>query len=608
MQDYIVHLIDRVPQKFKTAVVAYLDGLYCLLIYYLTSLSAGFSWSNIDLKMALIFSILNVLLSFIFKNYHIIWDLYSYRNIKSIVLSTLLSSIIIKIVTNGEFQVYFYVLLFLLSFCLISTSRVAYANWRNFLRTEIKGENILVIGAGEAGAQVFLQLKNSPMLKLNPIGFLDDSSEAQKRHIHGAPVLGKVSDIKWIKEKFGVEKALVAIPSAEFSQLRAIYRTALDAGVEVSTLPPLKYILEGKVNPFQIKDIEPQDLLSRDPITLDQTWMNEVFVNKTIMITGAGGSIGSELCCQIAMFSPEMIVLFEQTELFLYELEMKLRLQFPSVTFIPIIGDVRDIASLDSAVSQYTPDLLFHAAAYKHVPLMESNPGEAVVTNVIGTTNAVLVAAKYKVPRVVLISTDKAVNPTNIMGATKRAAEIACQICAEDYPDTKFMVVRFGNVLGSSGSVIPLFKKQIALGGPVTVTHKEVVRYFMSIPEACQLVMQAGSMGSGGELFVLEMGDPVKIFDLATDMIRLSGFKPGVDIQIEFTGLRSGEKLYEELLSDKETTLDTKHPKIRIAKCLKTDQHIRRSMSDIQSISRNTSSETIVKKLKILIPEFTHKP
>lgn len=608
MRDYIVHLIDRVPQKYKSVIVACLDGLYCLMTYYLASLSTGFSWSNIDYKMALIFSILNVILSFVFKNYHIIWDLFSYRDIKSIVLSTLLSSIIIKIAIDGQFQVYFYILLFLISFCLISSSRMVYANWRNFLRVETKGENILIIGAGEAGARVFLQLKTSSILKLNPIGFLDDSFEAQNRYIHGAPVLGKINDIKMIKEKFGVEKALVAIPSAEDSQLRTIYRTAFDAGVIVSTLPPLKYILDGKVNPFQIKNIEPQDLLRRDPITLDQTWMNDTFVNKTVMITGAGGSIGSELCCQISMFSPVMIVLFEQTELFLYELEIKLRLQFPAIIFKPIVGDVRDFSSLDLAVSRYKPDFLFHAAAYKHVPLMEINPGEAVLTNVIGTNNAAMVAAKYKVPRFILISTDKAVNPTNVMGATKRAAEIACQICAEDYPDTKFMVVRFGNVLGSSGSVIPLFKKQIALGGPVTVTHENVVRYFMSIPEACQLVMQAGSIGSGGELFVLEMGDPIKIFDLANDMIRLSGFNPGVDIEIEFTGLRPGEKLYEEMFSDKETTLDTKYPKIRVAKCLKTDHHIRQRMTDIKSISRYASAESISKALKILIPEFDHKP
>jgi len=239
---------------------------------------------------------------------------------------------------------------------------------------------------------------------------------------------------------------------------------------------------------------------------------------------------------------------------------------------------------------------------------MESNPGEAVVTNVMGTTNAAMVAAEHSVSRFVLISTDKAVNPTNIMGATKRVAEIACQICAEDYPKTKFMVVRFGNVLGSSGSVIPLFKKQIALGGPVTVTHKDVVRYFMSIPEAAQLVMQAGAIGCGGELFVLEMGDPVNIYDLATDMIRLSGFTPGAEIKIEITGLRPGEKLYEEMLSDKETTLDTSHPKIRMAKCIKTDEFIRRNMNKIQLITRTSASENIIKDLETLVPEFTHMP
>ena len=608
MQENTIHFIDRIPQKLKTCIVASLDGFYCLIIYYLVLLSSGYSWLGIDFKMGLAFSILNIFLSFSFKNYHIVWDLFSYRDIKSIAWTTFLSSLIIRLVTNGQFQVYFYLLIFFLSFCFISTSRIAYANWRSFLRAEIKGENIVIIGAGEAGAQVFSQLKNSPVLKMNPIGFLDDSSEAQKKHIHGAPVLGKISDIKNVKEKFGVKRALVAIPSGESAHLRTIYRMALDAGVDVCTLPPLKHILDGNVNPFHIKDIELQDLLGRDSIKLDQEVIDKSFAQKTVMITGAGGSIGSELCLQIAMFSPKKIILFEQGELFLYDLEMTLKSRFPAIELIPIIGDVRDFESLDVAVSQYKPDLLFHAAAYKHVPLMESNPMEAVITNVLGTTNAANIAAKYNVARFVLISTDKAVNPTNIMGATKRAAEIACQICGEDYPDTKFMVVRFGNVLGSSGSVIPLFRKQIAMGGPVTVTHKDIVRYFMSIPEACQLVMQAGAMGCGGELFVLEMGDPVKIFDLASDMIRLSGFEPGVDIDIQITGLRSGEKLYEEMLSDKEATLDTKCPKIRIARCLKTDENIRKSMSAVNSLSRNSSAKSIAETLKTLIPEFTHMP
>ena len=371
-----------------------------------------------------------------------------------------------------------------------------------------------------------------------------------------------------------------------------------------NTVPSLSQVLHGKVSPHQIKDIEPEDLLGRDSVNLDEGSTREIFTDKVILVTGAGGSIGSELCFQIAKFSPKKLILFEQTELFLYEIDRKLKSLFPQTSIAAMIGDVRDIETVELAISTYTPSVIFHAAAYKHVPLMEDNPGEAVVTNLIGTNNIASMAAKYSVPRFVLVSTDKAVNPTNVMGATKRAAEIACQIISEDSSSTKFMVVRFGNVLGSSGSVIPLFKQQISNGGPITVTHKDITRYFMSIPEACQLVMYAGALGCGGELYVLDMGEPVKIVDLAGDMIRLSGFKPGIDIKIEYTGLRKGEKMYEELLSDKENTLETVHPKIRVANRTKSDEVSRHKMTNLLRLRKNTDASIVVEALKDLMPEF----
>lgn len=607
MQKNIIEFIDRISQDFKKRLVVLLDTCVCIVIFFFCFIAVGNSYHNFDFQTALSFSILHLLLSFTFKNYQIIWDLFGYRDVQSIALSTFFASCATAAITLSALGIYFYSLLFVLSFFSIIFSRVIYSNWRVLFRERVEGENCLILGAGEAGAQLLLQLKNSPKLKINPVGFLDDSSTVKNRKIHGIPVVGKICDIKKVAKKLGITKALVAIPSGQSAQLRVIYRAVLDAGVELRTLPSLTDILDGKVDPFQIKEIEPQDLLGRAPINLDKEFMNETFFNKTIMITGAGGSIGSELCTQIAQYSPRTMVLFEQTELFLYQTEMNLSAQFPKVNFIATIGDVRDYDSLEKIVSQCKPDVLFHAAAYKHVPLMEKNPGEAVLTNVIGTSNAAIIAGKYSVPRFVLVSTDKAVNPTNIMGATKRAAEMACQICVEDYSETKYMVVRFGNVLGSSGSVIPLFKQQISNGGPITITDERVVRYFMSIPEACQLVMQASAIGCGGELFVLDMGDPVKIVDLAADMIRLSGFEPHVDIEIKFIGLRPGEKLYEEMLSDKELTLETGHPKIRMAKCLKSDHKIREGIANLHSVGRNSDAIFVVKSLQALIPEFTHR-
>ena len=419
--------------------------------------------------------------------------------------------------------------------------------------------------------------------------------------------MGTIGDIGRLKVKFGFSKAIIAIPSATPSQINTIYNLAKQANVDVKLLPSISQILDGKVNTNQIKDIEPEDLLGRDPIYLNDDYVKDIIFNNVALITGAGGSIGSELCFQISKFSPKEIILFEQTELFLYEIEMRIKSLFPNINIVAVVGDVRDIQTVENIISKNKPSIIFHAAAYKHVPLMEENPGEALITNVIGTNNIASMAAKYNVPRFVLVSTDKAVNPTNVMGATKRAAEIACHIISEDFPTTKFMVVRFGNVLGSSGSVIPLFKKQISNGGPVTVTHKNITRYFMSIPEACQLILHAGAIGSGGELYVLDMGEPVKIKQLAEDMIRLNGLEPNVDIKIEYSGLRKGEKMFEELLLDKENTIETIHPKIRAAERTLSDKSTRDKMNDLLLLNKHIKTSEILEALEDLIPEFNHK-
>jgi len=603
----LTKLVDSVSPRLKKYLVITNDFFCLVLIYCISSISFDFVGAFVGFKLALVFGISNILISLLLRNYQIIWALFGVKDVFSIGISIVLSVFIVAVASGFLGGIYFYILLGLMSFYSIIFLRIVYAKWRDVFEYNGEGEKIVILGAGAAGAQIYEQLRSSPSLKINPIGFLDDSLDSQRRTVCGAPVLGTIREIGKVKEKYGVSKGIIAIPSATPLQINAIYSLANVAGVELKILPSLSQILHGKVSPYQIKDIEPADLLGRDPVKLEEGFIREIILDKVILITGAGGSIGSELCFQIAKFSPKKLILFEQTELFLYEIDMKLKSLFPQISIVAMVGDVRDIETVELAISTYTPCVIFHAAAYKHVPLMEDNPGEAVVTNLIGTNNIASIAAKYSVPRFVLVSTDKAVNPANIMGATKRAAEIACQILSEDYSATKYMVVRFGNVLGSSGSVIPLFKKQISNGGPVTVTHKDITRYFMSIPEACQLVMYAGAIGCGGELYVLDMGEPVKIVDLAEDMIRLSGFKPGLDINIEYTGLRKGEKMYEELLSDKENTLETIHPQIRVANCIKSDEVIRYKMTNLLLMGRNTDASIVIKALRDLIPEFSRE-
>lgn len=607
MQKKLPKFVDLVAPQVKKYLVAANDFFCNVLIYYFSSISFDFIGDGVDFNSALIFGISNIVISLFLRNYQIIWGLFGVRDVYSIGISILLSVFLVAIANGFSGGIYFYILLGLMSFYSITFLRIIYSKWRDLFEYHGQGEKVVIIGAGSAGAQIYEQLRSSPSLKINPIGFLDDSLESQRRTVCGSPVLGTIREIGKVRKKFGISKGIIAIPSATPSQINAIYSLAVEAEVELKILPSLSQVLHGKVSPHQIKDIEPEDLLGRDSVNFDEGSSREIFTDKVILVTGAGGSIGSELCFQIAKFSPKKLILFEQTELFLYEIDRKLKSLFPQISIAAMIGDVRDIETVELAISTYTPSVIFHAAAYKHVPLMEDNPGEAVVTNLIGTNNIASMAAKYSVPRFVLVSTDKAVNPTNVMGATKRAAEIACQIISDDSSYTKFMVVRFGNVLGSSGSVIPLFKQQISNGGPITVTHKDITRYFMSIPEACQLVMYAGAIGCGGELYVLDMGEPVKIVDLAEDMIRLSGFKPGLDINIEYTGLRKGEKMYEELLSDKENTLETIHPQIRVANCIKSDEVIRYKMTNLLLMGRNTDASIVIKALRDLIPEFSRE-
>ncbi|WP_237218202.1 polysaccharide biosynthesis protein [Rugosibacter aromaticivorans] len=452
-------------------------------------------------------------------------------------------------------------------------ARFAYRSWKDghlLSVSELGREPLLVLGAGSAGADLLRALHGNRTWRV--VGFLDDDSSKIGRQINEAPVLGQLSDIAATAAAQGVKNVVIAMPQAAANVRRRAAELAAAAGLIVLTVPTMDDLLSGKLIISQLRRVALEDLLGREPIALDEAGLRDLLHQKTVLVTGAGGSIGAELCRQIARFSPQRLVLLDQSELSLYQMEQEFSgPQFATVKHAAryVIGDVKDAARLAEIFAEHRPHVVFHAAAYKHVPLMEAaNAWQAMRNNVLGTLNAARAAMACGASEFVLISTDKAVNPTNVMGASKRLAEAVCQ-ALQKQSQTRFVAVRFGNVLGSSGSVIPLFREQIARGGPVTVTHPEIIRYFMLIPEAVQLVLQAGLFAhrdsEGGKIFVLDMGEPVKIVDLARDMIRLSGLDEHA-IKIEFTGLRPGDKLFEELLADNESTLPTPHPKLRIAK------------------------------------------
>ena len=445
-------------------------------------------------------------------------------------------------------------------------SRLTYRGWKERRLSALMPagrEPVVVLGATETAASLIKDLARSPQWQV--IGVFDDDRAHHNRQIHGATVYGAISDLPALQSRLNVRHAIIAMPEANHSERRRAVDIARTAGLQVLTVPSFDDLISGRVTVSQIRNVELDDLLGRDPVKLDTAGLREWLGARTVLVSGAGGSIGSELCRQIARYRPQRIVLLESNEFSLYTIEQEFVQRFPGVAISAVIGDVKDVQRVRQLFAALRPAVIFHAAAYKHVPLMENdNAWQAVLNNVLGTRVLAEAAIAHGVEKFVLISTDKAVNPTNVMGATKRLAELLCQSLQQP-TGTRFVIVRFGNVLGSTGSVIPKFREQIAAGGPVTVTHPEITRFFMSVPEAVQLVMQAGLSSQGGEIVVLDMGEPVKIADLARDMIRLSGFDEN-DIKIVFTGLRPGEKLYEEVLAADENSLPTPHPKLRIAK------------------------------------------
>mgnify|MGYP000881157432 FL=1 len=447
----------------------------------------------------------------------------------------------------------------------------------------------LIVGAGAAGTLLVRQMLMHPAMRMDPIAFVDDDPDKLRKDIYGVRILGAIKDIERIVDTMGITKVVIAMPSLPNKKLNEVYDVARKTGAECVILPNIDDVMSGNLHVQQLRNVEIEDLLGREPVQLDQTMIEKQLRGKKILVTGAGGSIGSEICRQVAKFKPKEIVILGHGENSIYQLNMELVGKYSQhFTITPVIADVQDRKRIFEVMDKYKPDVVYHAAAHKHVPLMELNPREAVKNNILGTRNVAEAASHARVKAFVMVSTDKAVNPPNIMGATKRLCEMIVQDMATRSEYTKFVAVRFGNVLGSRGSVIPLFKKQIAEGGPITVTHPDIVRYFMTIPEAAQLVIQAGSLARGGEIFVLDMGQPVKIVDLAKNLIRLSGYDEG-DIEIKFTGLRPGEKMYEELLNEGEVNPKQVFPKIHIG--IADNSKINRVYNFIENFESYTDQE-----------------
>lgn len=528
--------------------------------------------------------------------------------IKSVSLASVFSLFVILVLREYE---YFSRVIFILDWGILLLMMVASRLlWRVYREMYViprmkTGPKTLIVGAGEAGNQLLQEIRKNPSANYNVVGFIDDDPKKIGMNLSGVTVLGDTVQLQQYADSLGVEKVIIAIPSARGKEIRSIIRRCKMADVRFKILPGLSDLISGRVEVSHIKDVEIDDLLGREPVMLDDKSISGYLAGKRVLVTGAGGSIGSEICRQVARYAPRKIILLDLAETPLFHIEHELSSHFPDLMLVPVIGDVRDRERMEALFDEFMPDVVFHAAAYKHVPMMEYNPIEAVSNNVGGTKNMADLSFAFGVRNFVMISTDKAVNPTNVMGASKRSAECYIQSIAAT-GGTKFTTVRFGNVLGSNGSVIPMFKEQIRNGGPVTVTDPAVERFFMTIPEASQLVLQAACMGQGGDIFLLDMGEPMRILELAEELIRLSGLEPYEDIDITFTGLRPGEKLYEELLISGENVKPTSHDKIKVLEAAGQDRTFCKTGIDAMlAASRKNDVVGVIMGLQCLVPEYT---
>lgn len=612
-------------QRLRRVCVVVILDILCIVLSYFAAL-----WIRYDFSIAAIparfldfysvmiapLVLLSLLTFRIFGLYRSIWSFVSIDELFRIILAYLclvVCNIVLMVLTPGSVPVSYYVLGILFSFISTVGLRFSYRFLRYLYndfhsRRGPKGtKNVMIIGAGEAGRSLIREFSHMNKRAYKVVCLIDDNPAKNHRILEGIPIVGGREDIPQAVKKYNVKKIIYAIPTASGQTKKEILDICSTTGCEIQVVPGIYQLVNGEVRMESLRNVEVQDLLGRDTIDVNWQEIGKFITGKRVMVTGGGGSIGSELCRQIAKNNPEELVIFDIYENNAYNIQMELNRKYPYLKLTVLIGSVRNTARVESILKTYHPHLVFHAAAHKHVPLMEDSPNEAIKNNVFGTYKMAKAAAKFGVSKFVLISTDKAVNPTNIMGASKRLCEMVVQMMGRT-TDTDFVAVRFGNVLGSNGSVIPLFKDQIANGGPVTVTHPEITRFFMTIPEAVSLVLQAGYYAKGGEIFVLDMGQPVKIADMARNLIRLSGLEPDVDIKIEYTGLRPGEKLYEELLMDEEGLQETENKLIHIGKpIIMDDELFQQQLKQLEEACVSESAD-IKRLVSQVVPTYQYRP
>ena len=615
-------IINFRSSKTRMMILALVDIATMIMNTYLALIlrhEGHYSWIDDkyinSIQSYMIINIVTTLIIFIILNlYNNVWSFIGVHEELMIVaactLSTAFQGLGMEVFMLEVPRSYYVFYLFLM----VTTTTITRFSYRilatvkhGLKRNRGKIVNTLVIGAGEAGSVIVQEIKSSKYLNRNVVGIIDDNPSKKGKYLHGIKILGNRNDVKRLAEKYDVQEIILAIPSASAKDTRDILKICNETECKLKVLPGMYQLITEEVSVSKLKEVSIEDLLGRDTINIDVESVCNHVNNQVVMITGGGGSIGSELCRQIAAHNPKLLIIFDIYENTTYDIQQELIKKYPSLKLETLIGSVRNTNRIESVIERYRPNIIYHAAAHKHVPLMEDSPNEAIKNNVFGTYKTARAADKYGVKRFVLISTDKAVNPTNIMGASKRICEMIIQTFSR-YSATEYVAVRFGNVLGSNGSVIPLFKKQIAEGGPVTVTHPDIIRYFMTIPEAVSLVLEAASMAKGGEIFVLDMCEPVKITDLAKNLIRLSGYKLGEDIEIKYTGLRPGEKLYEELLTKEEGLKKTANALIFVGKPLEFDEvHFLSKLKELEE-KANSESYEIKELVADIVPTYHIRP
>ncbi|PCH52130.1 MAG: polysaccharide biosynthesis protein [Flavobacteriaceae bacterium] len=616
MIDFILNkIIKHIVSRWLVMLVDIYIVINTFILAYLIHFNFQLNFDTSKLIIQIPFVVIAALIGFVATgSYKGIIRHTSFRDAKNVIIASLLMLIVLSVIVlvlryfkfSSTFTIPLSILIihFLLnSFVLIVSRNIFKEFYRILISNVVRRKRVLIYGAGASGLITYNVLNEDKNIHTKIVGFIDDDFYTIGKNIHGLRIFNpKAITEEFIREN-KVEEIIISIQDIEAMRLREIAENLSQLPVLLKIVPPVKLWINNSLQSKQIKPLEIEDLLGRDAIKLNNGILENEFKNKVILVTGAAGSIGSEIARQLAEYSKHQLILIDQSESELYDLQQYF-IHKGHTNIISIVADVRNKRRMEGIVKQYQPHIIYHAAAYKHVPLMEEYPNEAVATNVYGTKILVDLTMQFEVEKFIMISTDKAVNPTNIMGATKRIAELYIN-CLKGKSNTKFITTRFGNVLGSNGSVIPLFQTQIKNGGPLTVTHKDITRYFMTIPEACQLVLEAGCMGKGGEIFVFDMGESIKIYDLAKNMIRLSGYKYPKDITIEIIGLRPGEKIFEELLAIGEHVTETHHKKIKIAKVKQLDTAlIKQQIEDLCTFNKELKTEEMVKKMKAIVPEY----